>query len=129
MQGEYLPPETWWTIAAVLAAWAWTIAYAAADAYQHSRHPTPSHWYDLTLAWLRNLAAVGNPSSWRTFLRGALAAVPVNIVATLALSIAPTAAAYNYFGSSARDRVFPQVFVVLSGLMLAGYVRLTLRRT
>jgi hypothetical protein len=124
---EYLPDERSYFEAALLAAWAWVIAYAAADAYRHSAGagPLPSRWHDVTLGWLRQLAAVGQPSGWRAFVRGALAAVPVNIVVALALSIGVTAAAYTFLGSSARDRTFPTVYAVLTALMLAAFARST----
>ena len=128
---EYLPSERSYFVAALLGAWAWVLAYAATDAYRHFADPNPirPHWYDLTLGWLRHLVAVGQPSGWRAFLRGALAAVPVNIVAALTLSIATTAAAYTYLGSSARDRTFPPLFAILTALMLTAFVRLTRRQT
>jgi hypothetical protein len=98
---------------------AWAVAYAVVDAAQSS----PARWYDLHLRWLATLRQLIQPAGWREFLRAAGAAVPLNVALTLLPSVGIAVLGYVYLGGSqGRDKLFPFVFTVLTGLAVAAYL-------
>ena len=44
-------------------------------------------------------------------------------MAAFAGSLGPAAATYGMFGSDARDKVFPPVVALVTGLMIGGFIR------
>lgn len=116
---DQLPSDGVRLVAAGAGGAVWAVAYAVVDAAEGS----PAHWYDLHLRWLSMLRQLFQPSGAREFLRAACAAVPLNVAITLLASVGVAALGYFHMGGSeGRDKVFPPVFAVLTGLVVAAYL-------
>jgi hypothetical protein len=116
---DELPSDNAGLVAAGLGGAAWAVAYAVVDAAQSP----PAHWYDLHLRWLATLRQVFQPAGGRAFLRAACGAVPLNVALTFLASVGTGALGYTYLGGSqGRDKLFPFVYTVLTGLAIAAYL-------
>jgi hypothetical protein len=123
LPNQYLGPVLGSFAAAAVAAAAWGLAYAVTDAVELGRRPASIRWYEPHLRWLRTLRTVAIPPGPGPFLRAAAAAVPLNILAALALSNAIAALCYALNGSDLRDRAFTLAFTVMTAVPIASYLR------
>ena len=101
----------------VLLAAAWAVAYAIV-----APPSTPVRWHGAWRPLVTAYRELVTPGGVAAFVRGLLAALPLNIVLVAAAACAAGAAAYERSGSTDRDNVFQLVFVLLAIVTLARYV-------
>ena len=98
------------------AAWAVAYGFLAPPAATRDR----VRWDDPWEPWITAYRYLLRPTGVRSFTRGLLSAVPINILLVAAASLGAAALGYAGSGSELRDNAFRLVFVMLA---LAGIVR------
>jgi hypothetical protein len=105
-----------WSTLGFAAAWAIAYGFVAPPAAIRDRVGWDDPWRPLITAYGYLL----RPTGVRSFTRGLLSAVPINVLLVAAVSLSVGALAYAASGSELRDNAFRLVFVIVA---LAGIVR------
>ena len=96
----------------------WAIGYALLSPPADRRAPVS--WGDPWRPWVRALDAIVRPAGVRSFVRGLVSAVPVNVLLVCAGSLTTAGLGYAWGnGSESRDEFYGITFVVLAVAGLA----------
>jgi Caspase domain len=118
VEAEYIAglTDVRWSTVGLAAAWAIAYGFLAPPATIRDRVRWEDPWRPLITAYRYLLT----PTGVRSFTRGLLSAVPINVLLVAAASLGAGALAYAGSGSEFRDNAFRLVFVMLA---IAGIVR------
>jgi hypothetical protein len=118
VKAEYIAglTDVRWSTSALAAAWAIAYGFLAPPATIRDRLRWDDPWRPFLTAYRYLLS----PAGVRSFIRGLLSAVPINVLLIGAASLGAGALAYAASGSELRDNAFRLVFVMLA---IAGMVR------
>jgi hypothetical protein len=118
VEAEYLAglTDVRWSTVGLAAAWAVAYGFLAPPAAIRDR----VRWDDPLRPLITAYRYLLRPTGVRSFTRGLLSAVPINILLVAAASLGAGALGYAGSGSELRNNAFRLVFVMLA---LAGIVR------